>query len=84
MTLFDALLESEKGVPDADFELIAIARSRHRLTPFFLVLENEPYFGVLVLWPEHSYRETGKGISLPDAVMCLDVGALLRRGSALA
>jgi hypothetical protein len=60
------------------------ARQRHRLTPFFLVMEGEQQYAIVVDPPEHSYLEDGKGLSLPDAVMCLDVGKLLMRGPALA
>jgi hypothetical protein len=65
-------------------ELEQRARERHRLTPFFLVMEGEQQYAIVVDPPEHSYLEDGKGLSLPDAVMCLDIGKLLLRGSALA
>jgi hypothetical protein len=60
------------------------ARRRHRLTPFYLVMEGEQHYAIVIDPPEHSYLEDGKGISLADAVMCLDVGKLLLRGPALA
>jgi hypothetical protein len=60
------------------------ARERCRLTPFFLVMEGDRQFAILVVPPDHSYLEDGMGISLPDAVMSLDVGKLLLRGPALA
>ncbi len=52
--------------------------------PFFLVMEGERHYAIMVIPPEHSYLEDGKGISLPDAVMSLDVGKLLLRGPPLA
>jgi hypothetical protein len=74
-----AALEGHKLVtPDQQ------ARQRHRLTPFFLVMEGERQYAIVVDPPEHSYLEDGNGLSLPDAVMCLDVGKLLLRGPALA
>jgi hypothetical protein len=60
------------------------ARQRHSLTPFFLVMENEQQYAIVVNAPEQPYLEDGKGLSLPDAVMCLDVGKLLVRGAARA
>jgi hypothetical protein len=60
------------------------ARQRHRATPFFLVMEGEQQYAIVVDLPDYSYLEDGIGLSLPDAVMCLDVGRLLIRGSALA
>ena len=70
-----------EGVPD---EICARARERHRLTPFFLVMDNEQQYAILIDPPEHSYLESGKGISLADAVMTLDVTKLVMRGAALA
>lgn len=64
--------------------LEAMARRRHRLTPFYLVMDGEQQFAIVIDPPEHSYLEDGKGIGLADAVMCLDVGKLLLRGPALA
>lgn len=64
--------------------LEAKARRRHRMTPFYLVMEGEQQYAIVVDPPEHSYLEDGKGISLADAVMCLDLGKLLLRGPALA
>jgi hypothetical protein len=81
---FEDLLYRQKGGFDADADLAIEARARHRVTPFFVVLESERHYGIVVQRPEHSYYETGEGISLPDAVMCLDVGKLLLRGAALA
>ncbi len=62
----------------------AMARRRHRLTPFYLVMEGEQQYAIVIDPPEHSYLKDGKGISLADAVMSLDVGKLLLRGPALA
>jgi hypothetical protein len=81
---FDDLVDRQEGVLEVELSVAAAARNRHRTTPFFLVLEDQPQFGVVVSWPEHSYSETGDGISLPDAVMTLDVAKLLSRGSAMA
>lgn len=61
-----------------------LARERHRLTPFFLVMQGEQQYAIVVSPPEHSYLEDGTGIGLSDAVMCLDIGKLLLRGSAMA
>lgn len=80
------LVESEIAALDGR-ELVSDdqrARRRHRLTPFFLVMGGEQQYAIVVDPPEHSYLEDGKGLSLPDAVMCLDVGKLLLRGPALA
>ncbi len=60
------------------------ARQRHRLTPFYLVMAGEQQYAIVIDPPEHSYLEDGKGLALPDAVMCLDVGKLLLRGPAMA
>lgn len=65
-------------------KVVAQARRRHRLTPFFVARPRMPAFQICVAPPDHVYEETGSGISLADAVMCLDVGKLLRRGEALA
>lgn len=80
------LVESEMAAVDGR-ELVTAdqqARRRHRLTPFFLVMEGERQYAIVVEPPEHSYLEDGNGLSLPDAVMCLDVSKLLLRGPALA
>jgi hypothetical protein len=74
-------LGSVEGVPD---ELCAAARGRHRLTPFFLVMAGQPQYAIVVDPPEHSYVESGSGISLIDAVMTLEVSKLVMRGAALA
>ena len=41
-------------------------------------------YAIVVDPPEHAYLEDGEGLGLADAVMCLDVRALLLRGPALA
>jgi hypothetical protein len=68
--------------PDTSPE--ALATRRHALTPFFMLHAGDESYAIVVRPPEHSYLEDGHGISLPDAVMMLDVGKLLLRGSALA
>lgn len=65
-------------------KVVAEARRRHRITPFFVARPRVHGFQICVAPPEHVYEETGNGISLADAVMCLDVGKLLRRGEAMA
>lgn len=60
------------------------ARERCRLLPFFLVMAGEQQYAIMVIPPDHSYLEDGKGISLPDAVMTLDVSKLLQKGPPLA
>ncbi len=83
----DALQDAGSAVGDRMAATAALehrARQRHRMTPFFLVMEGEQQYAIVVDPPEHSYLEDGRGLSLPDAVMCLDVGKLLLRGSALA
>ena len=69
---------------DSVAKIVAEARLRHRMTPFFVARPRVQGFQICVAPPEHVYEETGNGISLADAVMCLDVGKLLRRGQALA
>jgi hypothetical protein len=83
-------MEALSGKPEPRFSqnkvAVAIeeeARRRCRVTPFYLVLEDEQQFAIMVIPPDHSYLEDGKGISLPDAVMSLDVGKLLLRGPPL-
>jgi hypothetical protein len=65
-------------------ELEALARERHRLTPFYLVMEGESQYAIVVSPPEHSYLEDGKALRLADAVTSLDLGKLLLRGPAMA
>jgi hypothetical protein len=79
-----ALKSTEPRSIEALIEIERRAQERHRLTPFFLVMEGEQQYAIMVDPPEHSYLEDGKGLSLPDAVMCLDVSKLLLRGPALA
>jgi hypothetical protein len=69
---------------DVPEEVVARARERQRLTPFFLVMDRERQFAVVVDPPEHSYVESGAGLSLPDAVARLEVSKLVMQGAALA
>ncbi len=86
MELSSALVQRLKSgsgvIDDVPDELCAKARERHRLTPFFLTMGAG--FAIVVDPPEHSYLEGGKGLSLADAVMTLDVSKLVMRGAALA
>ena len=72
---------SIEGVPD---EVSARARQRHAAVPFFLTFGSEGRYAIVVDPPEHSYLESGKGLSLADAVTRLDVTKLVMRGAALA
>lgn len=92
-TIFDLALSAELvkrikagvgTIEDVPEELAARARERHRLTPFFLVMQADQQYAVLVDPPEHSYLESGKSLSLPDAVTTLDVSKLVMRGAARA
>jgi hypothetical protein len=64
-------------------KVVADAKRRHRMTPFFVAGPGKQSFQICVLPPELVYEESGAGISLADAVMCLDVAKLLHRGKAL-
>ena len=57
---------------------------RLKASPFFMVMDDEQQYAIMIDPPEHSYLESGKGISLADAVMTLDVTKLVMRGAALA
>jgi len=85
--VFNSLGVSMEGAV-RDLEALGVterlARRRHRLTPFYLVMEGEQQYAIVIDPPQHSYLEDGEGLSLADAVMCLDVGKLLLRGPAMA
>ena len=92
-TIFDMTLSTELvkrlkagigTIEEVPEELAARARERHRLTPFFLVMGDEQQYAIVIDPPEHSYLESGKGLSLADAVTRLDVTKLVMRGAALA
>lgn len=86
MELSAALVQRLKSgtgvVDDVPDELCQKARERHRLTPFFLTMGAG--FAIVVDPPEHSYLESGKALSLADAVTSLDVSKLVMRGAGLA
>ena len=47
-------------------------------------MNNEQQYAIVIDPPEHSYLESGTGISLADAVTALDVSKLVMRGAARA
>ena len=69
---------------DVPAEVAKRARERQQLTPFFLVMGRERQYAIVVDPPEHSYVESGAGVSLAEAVARLDVGKLVMPGAARA
>jgi len=53
---------------------------RHALTPFFLIMQDETQFAVVIAPPEHAFVENGNNPRLAIAVMTLDVTAILSGG----